>query len=293
MSAIVPVYNGERYLPQALDSALAQTYRNVEIIVVDDGSTDSSGDIAEKYAALHPHRVRVIHQSNSGTGAARNAGIAEARGQYIAMLDQDDVWAPMHLEESVAVLEREPSVGLVHANIQVLDGAVQPHRPPPRSGDVFVDLLLRRTHIACLTVVFRRSLIDRVGGFDPAFYRFGNDDRDMWLRISKIAGVRRLEAVHGSWRRHDANQSRDSDRMQRGQFLLVDRHAVGPHRHLRKRAMAAVHAERGYEQLHRDRARWAALASYARALYLHPFFIEAWKGATSSILGLGERHRAG
>ena len=293
VSAIVPVYNGERYLLEALDSALAQTYQNVEIIVVDDGSTDSSAALAEAYAAAHPQRVRVIHQANGGTGAARNAAMAEAHGDYIAMLDQDDLWAPRHLEEAVAALENEPAIGLVHANIQVLDGVLRPSSPPPwrQSDDVFVQLLLRRAHIPCLTVVFRRSLVDRVGGFDPTFSRLGNDDRDMWLRISKVAGVRHLDSIHGAWRRHGGNQSRDKGKLQRGQFLLVDRHAVGPHRHLRARAIAAIHAEMGYGLLHHDGVPWQAAAAYAKAICRYPLLVDAWKGAAASLLALPRRRR--
>lgn len=294
VSTIVPVYNGERYLPEALDSVLAQTYQNVEIIIVDDGSTDSSRTIAEKYASLHPQRIRVIHQTNGGTGAARNAAMAAAHGRYIAMLDQDDLWTPLHLAEAVAVLEGDPSVGLVHANIQILEWNADSFRLSPRpmssiwrdSGDAFTTLLLRRAHIACLTTVFRRSLVDSLGGFDPSFYRLGNDDRDMWLRISKIAGIRYLDSIHGAWRRHDDNQSGNYERMQEGQFLLVDRHAVGPDRHLRNRAMAAIYAETGYDQLHREGSRGKAAVSYVRALYHYPFSVNTWKGLVNAMVGL-------
>lgn len=301
VSAIVPVYNGERYLSEALDSALAQTYPNVEIIVVDDGSTDLSQAIAAQYAREHPEKVHVIHQANGGTGAARNTAIKAARGSYIAMLDQDDVWTPAHLAEAIAVLESDPSVGLVHANIRILedrildDGTLDNilHPPMPRSwlpsDDVFVRILLRQAHIPCLTVVFRRSLVELIGGFAPEFFRLGNDDRDMWLRISKIAGVRYIDSVHGCWRRHGNNQSGNFEKMRKGQFLLVERHAVGPHRALRNRAIAAVYAEMAYEQLHSDGARLAALLSYSRALCRYPFQMEAWKGAARALVGLRDQ----
>ncbi len=291
VSVIIPVYNGERYLPEALDSALGQTYQNIEIIIVDDGSTDSSGIIADRHAEAHPQRVRVIHQPNSGTGVARNSAMAAARGTYIAMLDQDDVWTPVHLAEAVAVLEREPSVGLVHADIQVLHGGRRPSKSLQwrKPEDAFINLLLRRAHIACLSVVFRRSLVDVVGGFDPAFGRLGNDDRDMWLRIAKVAQLRYLDSLHGSWRRHAGNQSGDWERMRKGQLLLVERHAVGPHRHLRNRAIAAIHAETGYIQFHRSGSRREALGSYARSLCRYPFIAEAWKGAANALLGRKSR----
>lgn len=287
VSTIIPVYDGERFLSEALDSALAQTYPYNEIIVVDDGSTDSSGAIADRYARLHPRAIRVIHQANRGTGAARNTAIEAAHGSYIAMLDQDDIWLPSHLAEAIHVLEREPSIGLVHANIQAFDSAVHP--PPIRSwqpnDDAFTKLLLRRGHISCLTVVFRRELVDAVGPFDPAFYRLGNDDRDMWLRIAKVAGVHYINSVHAHWRRHDNNQSSNYEKMRQGQLLLVERYAVGPYRSLRREAIAAIEVETGYAQLHsRHGSRLDALASYTRALYRDPFLAEAWKGATRALL---------
>lgn len=301
VSTIVPVYNGERYLPEALDSALAQTYRNVEIIIVDDGSTDSSRTIAEKYASLHPQRIRVMHQTNGGTGAARNVAMASARGCYIALLDQDDLWMPMHLAEAVAILEGEASVGLVHANIQILEGSADSFKFSPRpassqwreSDDAFTTLLLRRAHIACLTAVFRHSLVDSLGGFDPSFYRLGNDDRDMWMRIAKVADIRYLDSIHGAWRRHDENQSGNYERMQKGQLLLVDRHATGSHRYLRNRAMAAIYAEAGYDELYRNGSRGKALVSYARALLRYPFSANTWKGMANALIGQNRKRDSG
>src|SRR5215468_6756734 len=121
VSAIVPLYNGERYLAEALDSALAQTLPEVEVIVVDDGSTDGGGAMADAYAERHPARVRVVHQSNRGLCCARNAALAVARGEYLALLDADDVWLSHHLADSVARLDRDPGVALVHADIERID----------------------------------------------------------------------------------------------------------------------------------------------------------------------------
>ncbi len=104
VSVIVPVYNGERFLRAALDSALAQTCQDFEIIVIDDGSKDSSGAIADEYAARHPGKFIVIHQANGGLVVARNAGLAVARGRYMALLDADDEWLPHHLAASIEVL---------------------------------------------------------------------------------------------------------------------------------------------------------------------------------------------
>src|SRR5690606_35533615 len=101
-----------------LDSALAQTYDAFEVVVVNDGSTDRSSEIAHAYAERSDGRIRVVDQPNAGLPAARNAAIAAARGDFFALLDADDLWLPRHLERSVAALDADPSVGLVHGNVE-------------------------------------------------------------------------------------------------------------------------------------------------------------------------------
>lgn len=104
VSVILPVYNGEKYLKECIDSILASTYTNLEIILVDDGSTDTSGAICDAYAS-HDSRVTVIHQKNSGAASARNAGLARARGTYVGFVDADDTVSPVFYEEMVGAIE--------------------------------------------------------------------------------------------------------------------------------------------------------------------------------------------
>jgi glycosyltransferase involved in cell wall biosynthesis len=114
VSVVIPVYNGEDFLAEAIESVLAQDYASFEVIVVDDGSTDRSGAIADAFAAP----VRCVHQPNRGQGAARNAGVENARGEYLAFLDADDLWAPDKLSAQVAKLREAPELdgvfGLLH-----------------------------------------------------------------------------------------------------------------------------------------------------------------------------------
>src|SRR3954470_1810603 len=117
VSVIIPTYNYARYLPQAIDSALGQTHAPLEVIVVDDGSTDDTPRVLEAYAS----RIRVIRQANQGAGAARNAGIAAARGEYVAFLDSDDLWRRDKLELQLARFREEPDLGLVHAGVETVD----------------------------------------------------------------------------------------------------------------------------------------------------------------------------
>jgi glycosyltransferase involved in cell wall biosynthesis len=117
ISIIIPTYNYGRFLRDAIDSVLAQTYRPMEIIVVDDGSTDDTPQILAEYG----ERIRVIHQDNRGVGAARNTGIAAANGDYLAFLDSDDIMKPQLLEHEIARFIADPGLGLVHCAVELVD----------------------------------------------------------------------------------------------------------------------------------------------------------------------------
>ncbi len=301
VSAIVPVYNAERFLAEALDSALAQTLQALEIIVVDDGSTDASGAIADRYAAAHPQKIRVIHQQNGGLVAARNAAIAMAHGRYLALLDADDVWLPHHLVAAVGVLEHDDEVGLVHANVDYIDAegclrAEATRRFWHPDDEAFMAVLLRHKNVSCPTAVFRRALIDEVGVFDPVFNRLGCEDRDLWLRIAKVSGLHYLDSVHARYRWHGTNMSSNLDKMMRARLLLVERHTTtGDDPSLRSRAIAAVHAGIGDERFYDAGQRMSAIVAYGRALIRRPFMKKAWRGIARcllkpSVITNSERH---
>jgi glycosyltransferase involved in cell wall biosynthesis len=294
VSVLMPVYNGERFLAEAVDSALQQTLHNIEVVIVDDGSTDASGAIADRYAIEHADRVRVVHQVNQGLPLARNAAIAVARGRYLALLDADDLWLPGHLAACVDVLERDPMIGLVHADAEDIDAdgnrlAVDDEARWGRdSRNPYAAVLLRRQHIVCPTAVFRRSVVDTIGAFDPAFNRLGCEDRDMWLRLAEVSKVVYLEGIQARYRIHGSNMSANSERMWRARKLLVDKYAQRPRgRPLLRRARAAIDADLGHE-LAREPEAWPALVAFARALRRDPLRIDAWKGLLRRIL-VGKR----
>jgi glycosyltransferase involved in cell wall biosynthesis len=289
ISAIVPVYNGERFLAQALDSALAQTMRDLEIVVVNDGSTDGSGALADGYASRYPGIVRVHHQPNQGLCHARNAALGMARGEYLALLDSDDIWLPHHLEESIAVLHRHSEIALVHADIERIDvdgnSLGYATRYWSRLGaDAFRELFLRHEHVCCPTAVFRRDAIERTGNFDPQFNRLGCEDRDLWLRIAGIAEIRYLDNVHARYRLHGANMSSNFSKMLQARMLLVDKFGATPRGHaLRRQALAAAHCNLGDELMDAARRR-AAFAAYARAFAVRPLESKALRGMLRSLL---------
>ena len=187
VSVIVPTYNGARFLAQTIESVLAQTYPNLEVLVVDDGSTDATSSIATGYGS----RVRYIQQANAGTAAARNRGVAEARGDYIALLDHDDLWLPHKLERQMPTFASDPAIGVVFARIEFFrteTGEVTAHYFPGLELGPH-DLLAHRI-LPIQTVVIRRRALEAVGPFDVDLR--GTDDWDLGIRLSaqfRMVGV--------------------------------------------------------------------------------------------------------
>ena len=200
VSAIVPVFNGERFLAAALDSILTQDYRPLEVVVVDDGSTDGSAAIAQSRA------VRYLAQPNGGPAAARNAGVDAARGSLLAFLDQDDEWLPATLRKRVEALRGSPELGFVLGRLEVVlePGTSWPHWLDPR----------RRTEPApgyCPgTLLVRREAFAAAGGFDPRFVSVSDAE---WLLRARRAGIRGdvLDDVVLRYRLHAANHSHDRE----------------------------------------------------------------------------------
>jgi len=183
VSVVIPVHQGERYIVGAVQSALAQTHRALEVIVVDDGSTDGT---AARLATIDDPRLFVMHQSNAGTAAARNAALARARGQFIAFLDSDDRWFPDKIASELSVLRDAPqAMGIAYSSLYSVDDAGRLlHVPPVRrdSGSVF-DLLIDGEHfLAPSLCLFDRRIIDAIGTFDTRRY---HEDHDFMLRATK------------------------------------------------------------------------------------------------------------
>ncbi len=224
VSVITPVFNGEAWLGEALDSALAQSFHSLEVIVVNDGSTDESLAIATARAS-NDERIRIIDQANAGLPAARNRALKAARGAYMALLDADDAWLPEHLMLAMQAFERDPDLGLVHANIQHVDAAGASLDVAVRTWhkdmDAFEVLALRHEHVCCPTAVFSRLALNTVGGFDPRFTGLGCEDRDLWLRIAARFRIRYLDQVTARYRLHSDSMSADNDRMALARQLLV------------------------------------------------------------------------
>jgi glycosyltransferase involved in cell wall biosynthesis len=189
VSVIIPNYNHAAYLPQAIDSVLAQTYKPVEIILVDDGSTDHSRQVAAAYG----DQIRYIWQENQGLSVARNTGIRAARGEFVAVLDADDMYEPSFIGTLVAALDAEAEADAVYCGYQFVSAA---NRPLPQyarrvvSPEQLHETLVNGNFLVPLCLLIRKSVYHQVGLFDPAFQ--GCADWDVWLRIArqyKVIGI--------------------------------------------------------------------------------------------------------
>jgi glycosyltransferase involved in cell wall biosynthesis len=188
VSIIIPTYNCRRWIAEAIDSALAQTYPQCEIIVVDDGSTDGTGKyLRERYG----ERIRYIYQPNRGRGAARNHGLRLACGKYIQFLDADDLILPGKIGGQVAFLEAHPGYAAVYCHCLVFNEDDKAHRWdwPRQKAYCSGDILEREIHEPYLLpnmVLVRRQWVELVGGFDEELR--SNEDWDLWLRIAYAGG---------------------------------------------------------------------------------------------------------
>lgn len=193
VSIVMPAYNTSAYIASSVQSALGQTVENFELLIVDDGSTDDTKAIAERFA-VEDSRVTVWSRRNGGACQARNEALQRARGQFIAFLDSDDVWMPEYLQTQIGVLEGHPEAAVVTANALNLDGPLDGQPYWPAGSDVrpltMLEMIEREDSV-CIMSVFRREVHAAIGGFDDGFV-YGSEDYDYWLRAAD-AGFRFLQ----------------------------------------------------------------------------------------------------
>ena len=222
VSVVIPTYNYGRYIVEAIESVLNQTFPDREVIVVDDGSTDDTGELIGRFG----DRVRYIYQRNLGPSAARNTGIRAARGEYVGFLDSDDLWLPEKLALQVAVLDSCQAVGLVYSDAlffrdetQAIIGAHREVFPHP-AGRILAQLVLGNV-ISSPTPLVRRSILDRVGLFDEDLK--ASEDWDLWIRIAKICEIAYIDQPLAKYRRHRHNKSLNTKAIGMGQLLVLNK----------------------------------------------------------------------
>lgn len=270
VSVVIPTHNYAGFVTQAVDSVLAQTYPSVEVIVVDDGSTD---DTRERLAG-YGDRVRYIYQTNSGPSAARNAGIRAAKGELIAFLDADDIFHPRKLELQVRYLLDHPEVMLLAAENVTDQNLRWPELPPdPQAADpITLESAVVKNRFGMCGVVVRRHCFDEVGLFDEGLR--STEDRDMWVRIIARFPIAKLRARLWWYRFHPASVTRTDTMLEQNEARALDRLfalpvlANRPLLERRARSAAAFSAAMMYRY---NGQPWRALARAIRSYWLWPF----------------------
>ncbi len=294
VTAIVPVYNGAATIAEAIDSALAQSYRDLEVIVVNDGSTDATAEVLRRYEG----RIRVIDRKNGGIAAARNTGVAASQSEYLAFLDCDDIWAPTMVERTVAALDDNRDCVLAYTNCAVIDsdghdlrsalvGAGVDHAP------TLDEMLSRLWPIMPSAVIMRRSTFDACGGFSEEFRSYGFEDVIFWLRVREQGAFHYLpeclvkwrfslfpSPLKTRWRKPEACITFDR--------ILRERYGISSDRLLAARARAnrSILGYIGLRAL-RDGNRASAREAFRRALQMKPTRVKSILRYLKTYLPLG------
>jgi len=293
VSVVLATYNYGRYLAGALDSALGQTLKDLEIIVIDDGSIDETKEVMAPY--LSNPQVRYFGTEHCGQPAAKNIGIRLARAPLVAFLDADDLWLPTKLEKQVALLAANPKLGVVYSRRWLIDEQGRhlyfPQPPLPR-GNV-LEAMFRQNFICFSSAVVRRIVFDQVGLFDSTLALA--IDYDLWLRVAQRFPFDYVNEALVKYRTGHASLSRRTEeRLKTAAIIMarfLDEH--GGRSALDPALIRRARAETYYEiaLAIRNRSRWAALPWYGRALWSAPNFGLAWQGLAS--LPLPEAIRRG
>jgi glycosyltransferase involved in cell wall biosynthesis len=239
ITVVVPVYNGEQFIGECLEAILSQTHRAEEVIVVDDGSTDGTPGELARFAG----DVRVIRQANRGAAGAHNTGFGEARGDYVARCDADDIWEPSKLERQVEVLRLHPDIDIACTAARRFGLVERLHARPPGQGGVldrrqFARMLYRGNPICASSTLIRHRLFEEVGPFTE---RLPSEDYDYWLRAAASGAVFFYDpAVLVYYRQHERQVTSDRLRMFLATYLVHQWHAdlVDD-----RRLVRAVHAD--------------------------------------------------
>jgi len=293
VSVIVPVYNRAHLVPETIQSILLQTYESVEIILINDGSTDGSLSILKDFERKYPDKVRVIDQVNQGQIVARNNGIKAAKGKYIAFLDSDDLWLREKLERQMPLFE--PGVGLVYSGTEIINEEGQTTRIEPAdeaiSGNIYPQLLVKN-RMTGGTVVVTAEVLGRVGVFSTDFKAAEN--WDLWLRICKVSQARVVAEPLVKYRVHSDNMSGDTQLMLNAKLKIMEKHCdLGSKDSAIARCSRLAHADYHYREglhffsggeFHRARKEFISVLRFSL------FYQDTWMRLARTLLGQRGNH---
>jgi glycosyltransferase involved in cell wall biosynthesis len=299
VSVILPTHNRLPFLREAMATVLAQDYPHLELIIIDDGSTDGT------QAAMHKmrhHQVHYRHVRNRGPAGARNLGLQLARGELIAFADSDDLWEVTKIGEQVRRFQQQAALGMLATNFRYIDHERRPVSDPAKAfgyqlDDLIGDILASTFPMATSTMMIRRAVFERVGAFNEQLRTA--EDLDLWLRIGLAYPVAYLDRVLASIRLHDNHLMRETPRHQvwidSADVINAHREALLERHPDLDQHLGRLLAQAGNIALLSGRRR-AALAAYAKALHFAPRAWQSYKNMARCALPLAylrqryERH---
>lgn len=286
VSVVMATYNMGRYLPEALESALSQDYPAIEVRIVDDGSSDDTPQVLERWRG--DTRVHVHRQANAGQTRAKNQGIADSRGAFIAFLDADDVWLPGKLRRQMALFAAHPEVGVVYSDYECMDGDGRPlpKGPTPMRRGRITGPLLIDNFVSFSSSVVRRSCLEACGAFDESLEM--GIDYELWLRLSARyafdfvpQATLRYRIWPGSMSKNFKKRYASAIRIMEG---FLERHPGVVDAQLVREAWAHTFVGRGNITLWREKDRRAAFADYLQALRYRPAYWPAWRALLRGLI---------
>lgn len=279
VSVVVAAYNTEQYLRQAVESILAQTYSKLEIHIINDGSTDRTGEIAD--SLTKDSRVHVYHQNNKGQASAKNRGIVVGRGEFVAFLDADDAWMPDKLENQLPLFFGRPTLGVVYSDYECMDGSGKPlpKGPTNKHKGMVSGALLIENFVCFPSALVRRECFESHGMFNDSIGM--GIDYDLWLRLSPYYEFDYLDRPTVYYRIWGGQMSKNYRKRYENAIEIMERF-LRDHGHtvdssIVKSAWAHTFVGRGDAILWGEKDRLAAFKDYMRALKFNPGYIPAWR----------------
>ena len=300
ISVVVPTYNRAHLILDALDSVASQSYRPMELIVVDDGSTDDTEKIVSEWWKQHSSTgmsFRFIKQSNLGGNKARNSGIEAATGKYIGFLDSDDRWHSSKLEQQLEVLEYNPSAGAVYCGVQQIDldsgQRIEPSNRSYPTGNLLDQLLVKDVTAPTSTYLVRKEVFAEVGLFDETL--MARQDWDMWIRIATKYEIEAVPLPLVDLREHSGPRTASNPQREIDAFNAM----MSKYAHLRntrslsvrQSAKATYYRRLGRVHLHHHLGRFKAIAYYIRATTAWPFDFDNYAALLGWFMPSGFRAR--
>ena len=224
VSVVVPVYNGAEYLEKTVKTILAQSFTDFELILVNDGSSDTSAELMNTFETKD-NRVKTHHKENGGVACARNYGIQYAKGEFVAFCDQDDLWHPDKLEKQL-LLFKNPSVGLVYCGALIeftnLNKISKPSFKKKFRGEIF-DQLIQQNMITCCSAIARKTALEEVNGFDDDRELMGVDDWHLWLKLALHCEADLVEEYLCTHIFHGDNYSLNDQKMHDAEIVCLNK----------------------------------------------------------------------